>query len=536
MLNRVLSVTTFVVTVALFVGPSALQAQSIPSTLIAKTNDSVPGLPGVTYKDLIGSCLTSSGEILFFGTIQGTGVTPATNWGVWEGYPGSFQMLLRSGTQAADAPAGVNYFSLGWGTFVADNGAFTFTGTMSGPGVTSANAGALWSGRVGAVEIVARDGNPAPGLPAGIVYSGLSGFFPSVNRAGTIAFLGKLTGTGVDASNDLAAWVGTEGNVSLFARTGDAAPGTGGAVYSDFFDYFYITGSGNALLKADLTGTGVTTANNSGYWYGTPGSVQLMARKGDPAPGTQPGITWMGLSDFPSVGGGGNVLFRGTLTGPGVTAASDRGFWLGNENGVQLVAREGDAAPGIPGVNYGAFGSSLDVDSIGRVLFETNLTGAGVTSANNFAIWYGTPEDLQVLVRRGDTLPGLSATTTFDLSAGGKLGSSNGVLLSAILSGPDVHFSANEKILLFGTPGNLMTVVREGDIIDVDPGPGVSNKVVESFSSFSVTDAGIMWTATFDDMTSAVMLSPVPEPSIVLGLAAVILGTVRISRRRRQST
>jgi hypothetical protein len=49
---------------------------------------------------------------------------------------------------------------------------------------------------------------------------------------------------------------------------------------------------GQVAFFANLTGTGVTGSNNEGVWRGGPGSLSLVARRGDQAPGTATGVNF----------------------------------------------------------------------------------------------------------------------------------------------------------------------------------------------------------------------------------------------------
>ncbi|HEX3599362.1 MAG TPA: hypothetical protein VHU84_04430, partial [Lacipirellulaceae bacterium] len=75
-----------------------------------------------------------------------------------------------------------------------------------------------------------------------------------------------------------------------------------------------------------------------------------------------------------------------------------------------------------------------------------------------------------------------------------------------------------------GTPGNLLKVVREGDIIDVDPSSGVDNRTVKSIGSIDATggaggqdghgpylnDAGLfVYELTFTDGSSGIFTSSI---------------------------
>ena len=61
-------------------------------------------------------------------------------------------------------------------------------------------------------------------------------FSPTLNNAGQTAFFANLTGSGVDATNDLGIWSEGTGSLALVAREGSHAPGTPSGVNFNGFD------------------------------------------------------------------------------------------------------------------------------------------------------------------------------------------------------------------------------------------------------------------------------------------------------------
>src|SRR5687768_5267265 len=66
-------------------------------------------------------------------------------------------------------------------------------------------------------------GQQAPGMPAGVTFSGAGGFFGPIgsftgNRAGQVLFNGNVDGPGTDLNNDEGVWLGKPGALALIAR------------------------------------------------------------------------------------------------------------------------------------------------------------------------------------------------------------------------------------------------------------------------------------------------------------------------------
>jgi len=77
------------------------------------------------------------------------------------------------------------------------------------------------------LRTVALSGEAAPGMNGGVNFSRFLGASPLLNSAGQVAFIGILTGTEVDGSNNQSIWSeGGGSGLALVVRAGDTAPGT----------------------------------------------------------------------------------------------------------------------------------------------------------------------------------------------------------------------------------------------------------------------------------------------------------------------
>jgi sugar lactone lactonase YvrE len=184
----------------------------------------------------------------------------------------------------------------------------------------------------------------ATGTTTGTTYASLGN--AAVNSTDGVAFRATLAGgsatTGIWANQGTSA-------LDLIARTGSEAPGTGGAVFATLTDPVYNNNNAVAFGGTLKVATGlVTRVTASGVWSTGGGSLQLVAREGGVAPGTNGGtfeaFSSLGLSDS------GGVILMATLnpsTSAGVTTANDVGIWEGNSTGdLHLVLRLGDNVGG----------------------------------------------------------------------------------------------------------------------------------------------------------------------------------------------
>ena len=192
------------------------------------------------------------------------------------------------------------------------------------------------------------------------------------------------------------------------ARKGSVAAGTNNAVFGGFSDGVALNNANQIAFKSFLQiGVGDTTADNdAGLWIGQEGTIDLVARKGAPAAGTN-GI-FRSFSHAPAINASGQISFTGRLVnGVGnTTYNNDDGIWMGDADSLELIAREGYLAPGTDGIFQSFLGYPI-LNSQGQIAFKAQLqSGIGsVTSATNQGIWATNSDGEMVLVvREGDVI------------------------------------------------------------------------------------------------------------------------------------
>jgi len=183
---------------------------------------------------------------------------------------------------------------------------------------------------------------------------------------------------------------------------------------------WYINAAGQVALSHTIDDS-VPDESEKGIWRWTNGSKQLIARTDSPLPGLPTGVKVAYLSeDGISINASGSMLFKPYLTGTDVTQLNDTAFAIASPTGgVSVPIREGDPAPAAATIGGGktlnftnnpllvhtAANPLLSDD--GKMLFATNLTGIGVNVGNDRIEYFGTPDNLQVLVREGSQAPSL---------------------------------------------------------------------------------------------------------------------------------
>lgn len=124
------------------------------------------------------------------------------------------------------------------------------------------------------VETVALSGQPAPGTEAGTTYGVMDLAATEINSAGQVSFFSRLAGRSVNNSNSRALFAGSPSTVSKVARDGDPAAGTpAGVVYRNvrFGDSVRLSDSGLPAFEAHLAlAWGTRTAGCSSGRSGRP--------------------------------------------------------------------------------------------------------------------------------------------------------------------------------------------------------------------------------------------------------------------------
>lgn len=420
----------------------------MPGSNGLSANDFLPGALVNTNSGFTSPVLDRNGTLLFRARTPQVGGIDGTNdaaFYVGRGN-GDVHMIVRGGDQAPGLPAGI--LLRGTSLTVTGLGAIRMSPANEilllssriydpvNPANTPATADtAYFHGPAGGMQLLAREGDLVPGLSSGEIYGGLdtsSNQSFLINESGTVVIRNQMvlnTG-GVTASNDAILLVGTPGNMQVFLREGDVWAGT--TTTGEVLDRMstnnqFPTGATNlnqaGQIAHDLhflvgTGTNPVTATNDraiAVWTG--GTDVIIARENDQAPSLPAGTVFTDVSAFVGFASiaqngfnkSGTVFFSANVSGGGTTTANDQAIYLGSIAGLTLVHREGDPAPASlgAGVNFGTTNnSSMFLNDAGQIAFFASLTGS-VTTADDTAMFLGTPGNLTVVARENDVVTAL---------------------------------------------------------------------------------------------------------------------------------
>lgn len=498
--------------------PAAAQDRAYAVEPVAVTGEPAPGTGGLSYAWVSQGDLSDSSIVAFVG---GPDLSSENN-AIWVGAPGNLALAVRDGDPAPGRVAQTFYqFSP---ILVNASGDIWFGATLrEGGALTSGGSpGGFWAGAPGNLSSVAGPGEPAPGT-AGFTF-GNFGIAGNYNDSGISTFGASIVTSIGDSLPGL--WTGTSGSLELLALSGDPAPDTADLLFSYFADPV----ANNTGIKAFLASTADSNLEyGDGIWMAGPAGVNLLARTGEPAPGTG-GRSFVSLAYgalWGAAGAGadltaddtagpvlnrtGDVAFNGFLAPyDPVTGIADEGVWIQDSSGLRLVTIVGDAAPGTTGLTFRDF-NHINLNALGQVAFDAVLDSGD--PASDHGIWLGLPDNLGLLAREGDPAPGVVSETFANLVMGPSLNGLGEIAFYARLN------ESNTKGIWAGALGDLALIAREGEALKVKGG---DYRVISSITPFEggssahvgprrFNEAGqLMFMAYFTDGTSGLFLaSPV---------------------------
>ncbi len=333
-------------------------------------------------------------------------------------------------------PAGVDttFATLGRPRVVS-TGRVVFDAFIEGLGIGSDNDRTIWLGGQAVLQMLCQEGSAYPhGVGLTARCPALDGVVSGGSTAAVRVFgTDILAGDGVTTANDTirTMMAGTVDGSVLVAREGDPAPGTD-AAFDQAFGVQRVDSSGTVAFSAALRGG----SSASGIWAGPSSSVGLQVKAGDPAPGL--GAAFQGFSQV-SLSPSGYLAFRGHV------ASGEAGLYRhlsGQEP--QLVAGTGTAMPG--------GGSLLDVSSSavgprGTIAFQGSLAGSST------GVWAGSVSGVRDVAVPGQAAPDAGSFVSVGAPS---IGGSDDICFFAQLS-------VGTDGLYCELGGTLQALVRESD-------------------------------------------------------------------------
>jgi hypothetical protein len=511
---------------ALTLAPGVLRGQ-FHYEVVALSREPAPGT-SVEFDSFGSAAINAPGQLVFLATLRGAGVSAVNSRGLWLSGPPELRLLIREDDPAPGTASGVKFLTLGNAT-LNNRAQIVFPSTLTGLGITSANDSGVWSGPPDHLALSAQKNQAAPGTSGGVKFAGVGP--PQLSPAGSLAFTANLTGSGVGDANDTGIWTDATGTLGLVAREDSVAPGGSSSAKFASFGLPQLNREGRLAFAATLRGIGVSAQNDSGLWAGPVTNLSLVAREGDPAPGTANGVKF-GSLDSLVMNGAGNLAFQAGLTGSGIGTLNDAGLWTGPEGHLHLVVQKGAPATGTPvSVKFDGF-SEVHLTDAGQVVFLARLTGAGVSATNDSGIWLSQGAGLALIVREGDLAPAAQANVTFGPFHGLVLPAGGGVAFAVDLAG-NVTTENDSGIWATDPAGHLHRLAQEGDWVQLADGDprriadgGLTLITQRAPEDDPAAPIQVAFIARFIDGTSGLFLASWVSPTVQVQLAD---GNVRLT-------
>lgn len=332
-------------------------------------------------------------------------------------------VITMSGNPAPIPGGGVNFGNLIGSPVLNNNGHIAFSiglvdSNLNGSEAIFRNA-----------NLIARSGTNPPGTASGVIFSRFPED-PALNAKGEVLFKSLLSGIGVGLGNNDAIYR----DANLIVRSGDDAPGTGSSMT------FFRLGPSAMNNNGAVAFHGSLSHRYDEAIYIAKYGLNLIARVQTEAPGT--GGEKFARLGAPALNNARDVAFSSYITGPSTSGAPAQAIYKNRS----LVARTGNAAPGAgTGVSFSYFPVQLgspNLNDAGQVAFQARLIGTDVTDRNNQAIY----RDAILLARSGDAAPGAGSGVNFSELALRAFNNSGEVAFQAVLSGNGVTSANNQAI------------------------------------------------------------------------------------------
>lgn len=397
--------------VAVSVFATSVVAAQLSITPLLSTGQPAPGFPeGATITTLnqpgVLDLLNEHGHTWAYGVTSGGGVTGQNDQGVWHISSSSVQLVWREGEPAPDAGPDIVFGLLGRVTGIASDDSLIIWAQLVGLGVTPANDSALYRVAAGAEPLlIIREGDQAPGLPVGTLMPPPRQMVRY--RDNQIAWHGSV-------GSEFHIWASSPSGVEHLLGTGDAVPGFPDAIFSNP-NVVPTLGGGDALGFTSRVIGGPPDGTTSLCRFHPEAGASVLLLSGQPAEGIGGGVTYstIGIS-FNSGIGDPRGASSAIVVGPNVNSANNDVLYRLEDGGPVLSWREGDALPEIgDGVFFGSGASSTPTAD--AMYVSGQIIGAGIDAMNNATIWRTDGVTRTLIARESEPAADLPGDVLYNL-------------------------------------------------------------------------------------------------------------------------
>jgi hypothetical protein len=528
--------------------PDKSEARLLDSVrVVAANGQPAPGRPaGNVFTGFARPVINNGGRIAFGAQITDPTVPGSNRLGIWTEEAGQLNLVALHGVH----PPGASLLlppSPGNMSFALDDlGRVVFPGPIRDEDGRSIGGG-LWAASQDSLELIVPIHEPME-FNGALVEFALAR--PSINRHGILALNGTY------APYQEAIWILASNELSKVADTADHLPGT---PPHSFFTELSLRPLINASARtAFLAWT--TLLDSMGIWSNAHGELELVALAPSPAPGFGAGVQFGSFVPH-VINARGDVVFSSDLIGEGTTLANNESLWIWRDSQLRTIAREGDEAPGLPGVMFDSFFGQIwrSVSSdTGDVAFLSRLRAEDIDPNVNFGIWRDREDELQLIARTGAEAPGMDSGVVFAQLEAPVISHAGQLAFVASLTGPNIDFRNDWGVWAEDVFGNLRLIVQEGDVVDLDPGRDEVLRTIsqidllagnllagyhargEGDQPYAFNNRGqIAFQVTFTDGQQAILVSNllvIPEPATSTLAALCLIQVATWNARSASST
>lgn len=333
-------------------------------TLIAQVGQTAPQAASATLGSLGALNASRNDEVCFVAGLTGPGVTFSDVSTIYRGGPSGLSLIVRQSDPLPGLDGPIITGAIGPDS-LAPASLFSPTGQAAFAASGNSTTGVFRAGS-GTPGYAAATTYPAPG-PAGTLFNSLISFSPLINGHGDVLTAANIRGGTPPVTRGAIIRLRADGaRESILEGMTSVNP-----VAAGFND------AGQSALLLGLTGMPIGL-----YRLSAQGTPDLIAGQNDPAIGVDTGATYQSILRT-VIDPDGRALFVAVLAGPTVTTANRTVICRGVPGSVQLIARDGDFAPGGGGARF-TFGTTSQflpsTGANGRVMFTSGLVG-GVSGA-----------------------------------------------------------------------------------------------------------------------------------------------------------
>ena len=503
-------------------------------TLLLSGDPSPVPVDTITYEDFETPVLNDNGSVAFLAEFDGPDVSPQFDRAIFLTNGNSSEVVVQAGNQVPGLEDGIVFdrdFEI---PIINNDNQVAFEAHAFGNGLDSSQDDLLFLSDQGQLDLIVREGDPAPGTQDGTV---LGGGFPAnspfneitIDGVGQATFSTTVTGN----SSDSAIYTQLENDLQLVVKEGATAPGFDEDITLNEVTLDGKSESGRLLFSANLDGNDINSDNNRVLYSFENQSFDLIAREGEPAIGFDLGIEYLGIVGA-DINESGQIVFRSFLQGPGIGSfnENDEALFTDRNGKLELLLQSGITLPGTPD---GVIIASLSFPIInvnGDIVFQSRME----VNSNDFlgsGIFLDRDGKVEFVARSQTQAPGTPDGVTFTNFGIGlpALSNTGQVAFLGEVSGAGIDSSNNKGIWATDLEGNLQLVVRRGDQIDVSKDPEVSDlrtvsdlEMIENPNGQNGTannfnDAGeLLFLARFQGGSQGIVIAELgPEKQILIG-------------------